>query len=86
MLGVLADRGLLKGKRIAVPGKLTTAYLTMRLIEPDSGQIRFEGRELVATWVAADPVTGLTLLKIPPGVARGAGRAVAEHRHQRHDA
>lgn len=25
----------LKGKRIAVPGKLTTAYLTMRLIEPD---------------------------------------------------
>jgi len=25
----------LKGKRIAVPGKLTTAYLTLRLIEPD---------------------------------------------------
>ena len=25
----------LKGKRIAVPGKMTTAYLTMRLFEPD---------------------------------------------------
>ena len=25
----------LKGKRIAVPGKLTTAYLTLRLIQPD---------------------------------------------------
>jgi 1,4-dihydroxy-6-naphthoate synthase len=25
----------LKGKRIAVPGKLTTAYLTLRLMEPD---------------------------------------------------
>jgi 1,4-dihydroxy-6-naphthoate synthase len=25
----------LKGKRIAVPGKLTTAYLTMRICEPD---------------------------------------------------
>lgn len=25
----------LKGKRIAVPGKLTTAYLTMRLLQPD---------------------------------------------------
>jgi 1,4-dihydroxy-6-naphthoate synthase len=25
----------LKGKRIATPGKLTTAYLTLRLIEPD---------------------------------------------------
>jgi 1,4-dihydroxy-6-naphthoate synthase len=30
----LAPRDL-KGKRIAVPGKLTTAYLTLRLIEPD---------------------------------------------------
>jgi 1,4-dihydroxy-6-naphthoate synthase len=27
--------GELKGKRIAVPGKLTTAYLTLRLMEPD---------------------------------------------------
>src|ERR1019366_790597 len=25
----------LKGKRIAIPGKLTTAYLTLRLIQPD---------------------------------------------------
>jgi 1,4-dihydroxy-6-naphthoate synthase len=25
----------LKGKRIAIPGKLTTAYLTLRLMEPD---------------------------------------------------
>jgi 1,4-dihydroxy-6-naphthoate synthase len=25
----------LKGKRIAIPGKLTTAYLTLKLIEPD---------------------------------------------------
>ena len=25
----------LKGKRIAVPGKLTTAYLTLRLMQPD---------------------------------------------------
>ncbi len=25
----------LKGKRVAIPGKLTTAYLTLRLIEPD---------------------------------------------------
>src|SRR5262245_30713870 len=25
----------LKGKRIAIPGKLTTAYLTLRLLEPD---------------------------------------------------
>lgn len=25
----------LKGKRIAIPGKLTTAYLTMRLLQPD---------------------------------------------------
>jgi 1,4-dihydroxy-6-naphthoate synthase len=25
----------LKGKRIAIPGKLTTAYLTLRIIEPD---------------------------------------------------
>src|SRR5580693_2919578 len=25
----------LKGKRIAIPGKLTTAYLTMRLMQPD---------------------------------------------------
>src|ERR1700727_3100370 len=24
-----------KGKRIAIPGKLTTAYLTMRLMQPD---------------------------------------------------
>ena len=27
--------GDLKGKRIAVPGKLTTAYLTLRLMQPD---------------------------------------------------
>ena len=27
--------GELKGKRIAVPGKLTTAYLTLRLMQPD---------------------------------------------------
>ena len=25
----------LKGKRIAIPGKLTTAYLTLRLMQPD---------------------------------------------------
>ncbi len=25
----------MKGKRIAIPGKLTTAYLTLRLMEPD---------------------------------------------------
>src|ERR1700690_1401526 len=25
----------LKGKRIAIPGKLTTAYLTLRLLQPD---------------------------------------------------
>jgi 1,4-dihydroxy-6-naphthoate synthase len=29
------DPGSLKGKRIAVPGKMTTAYLAMRLFEPD---------------------------------------------------
>jgi 1,4-dihydroxy-6-naphthoate synthase len=27
--------GELKGKRIAIPGKLTTAYLTLRLMQPD---------------------------------------------------
>src|SRR5271154_1086908 len=27
--------GDIKGKRIAVPGKLTTAYLTLRLMQPD---------------------------------------------------
>ena len=36
---VVAERPMLlkdlKGKRIAIPGKLTTAYLTMKLIEPD---------------------------------------------------
>ena len=25
----------LKGKRIAIPGRLTTAYLTLRLMQPD---------------------------------------------------
>ncbi len=29
----------LKGKRIAVPGKLTTAYLTMRLMQPDFEEV-----------------------------------------------
>lgn len=29
------DLGELKGKRIAIPGTLTTAYLTLRIIEPD---------------------------------------------------
>ena len=29
----------LKGKRIAVPGKLTTAYLTLRLMQPDFEEI-----------------------------------------------
>lgn len=29
------DVSELKGKRIAIPGKLTTAYLTLRLLEPD---------------------------------------------------
>ena len=29
----------LKGKRIAVPGKLTTAYLTLRLMEPDFEEV-----------------------------------------------
>lgn len=29
------DPGSLKGKRIAIPGKLTTAYLTLKLYEPD---------------------------------------------------
>ncbi len=29
----------LKGKRIAVPGKLTTAYLTLRLLEPDFQEV-----------------------------------------------
>jgi 1,4-dihydroxy-6-naphthoate synthase len=36
---VISTRNLapeeLKGKRIAVPGKMTTAYLTLRLMEPD---------------------------------------------------
>jgi 1,4-dihydroxy-6-naphthoate synthase len=36
---VVAERPMerkdLKGKRIAVPGKLTTAYLTLKLMEPD---------------------------------------------------
>ena len=31
----LMDVAELKGKRIAVPGKLTTAYLTLRLMQPD---------------------------------------------------
>lgn len=30
------------------------------------------GRRLPASWVAADPETGLTVLKIPPGIARPA--------------
>ncbi len=29
------EPGELRGKRIAIPGKLTTAYLTLRLFEPD---------------------------------------------------
>ncbi|HTS75132.1 MAG TPA: MqnA/MqnD/SBP family protein [Bryobacteraceae bacterium] len=29
------EPGELKGKRIAIPGKLTTAYLTLRLMQPD---------------------------------------------------
>ncbi len=29
------EPGDLKGKRIAIPGKLTTAYLTLRLMQPD---------------------------------------------------
>ncbi len=31
--------GDLKGKRIAVPGKLTTAYLTLRLMQPDFKEV-----------------------------------------------
>lgn len=29
----------LKGKKIAIPGKMTTAYLTMRLLEPDFEEV-----------------------------------------------
>src|ERR1700735_4541137 len=34
----------LKGKRIAIPGKLTTAYLTLRLMQPDfqAVEVRFD--------------------------------------------
>src|SRR5947207_2787016 len=40
---VVSDRPMavadLKGKRIAVPGKLTTAYLTLRLMQPDFEEV-----------------------------------------------
>ena len=36
----------LKGKRIAIPGTMTTAFLTMKLFQPDFEQVGFVGARL----------------------------------------
>jgi 1,4-dihydroxy-6-naphthoate synthase len=51
----------LKGKRIAVPGLLTTAYLTLRLYEPDFEPVVVEFDQVMDTVSRGDADAGLII-------------------------
>ena len=64
---VISDDGDVLSIRIDPPSASGPNGLPTEILALDS-----EGRKFAATWVAADPETGLTLLKIEPGHARPA--------------
>ena len=55
------DRGDVKGKRIAVPGMLTTAYLALRLYEPDFEAVAVPFDEIEDAVVRGDVDLGLLI-------------------------
>jgi len=51
----------LKGKRVAVPGKLTTAYLTLKLYEPDFEAVEMPFDEIIGAVERGEVDAGLVI-------------------------
>ena len=51
----------LKGKRIAIPGKWTTAYLTLKLFEPDFTPVEYYFEDILPAVVSGEVDAGLVI-------------------------
>src|SRR6202046_4484885 len=71
----------LKGKRIAIPGKLTTAYLTLRLMQPDFEAVEVPFDQILEAVTENRADAGLVLTEAQLTYAKGGFHQVIDLGH-----